>query len=155
MKTDISRRNFLKRLGLGASVTGLALAGCNSAGNKHAATSSSALAEDGKMTYRTNPKTGEKVSILGYGCMRWPTKAVGNPEDKEDEIDQETVNDLIDTAIANGVNYFDTSPAYCKGRSERATGIALSRHPRDSYYIATKLSNFSPSTWSREASIGM
>ena len=156
MKTDINRRNFLKRLGLGASVTGLALAGCNSAGNKlTSATSSSVLGEEGKMTYRTNPKTGEKVSILGYGCMRWPTKAVGNPEDKQDEIDQEAVNDLIDTAIANGVNYFDTSPAYCKGRSERATGIALSRHPRDSYFIATKLSNFSPSTWSREASVNM
>ena len=109
MKTDINRRNFLKRLGLGASVTGLALAGCNSAGNKlTSATSSSVLGEEGKMTYRTNPKTGEKVSILGYGCMRWPTKAVGNPEDKQDEIDQEAVNDLIDTAIATGVNYYDT-----------------------------------------------
>ena len=53
------------------------------------------------------------------------------------------------------MNYFDTSPAYCKGRSERATGIALKRHPRESYYIATKLSNFAPSTWSREASMAM
>ena len=65
------------------------------------------------------------------------------------------VNDLVDTAIAHGVNYFDTSPAYCKGRSERATGIALGRHPRDSYFIATKLSNFAPSTWSREVSVAM
>ena len=61
----------------------------------------------------------------------------------------------MDTAIAHGVNYFDTSPAYCKGRSEHATGIALSRHPRDTYFIATKLSNFAPATWSREASIEM
>ena len=37
----------------------------------------------------------------------------------------------VDTAPAHGVNYFDTSPAYCRGRSERATGIALKRHPRD------------------------
>ena len=89
--------------------------------------------------------------------MRWPTKPVeGNgAKEGDDEIDQEMVNRLIDTAIAHGVNYFDTSPAYCKGRSERATGIALSRHPRDSYFIATKLSNFSPSTWSREASLAM
>ena len=83
----------------------------------------------------------------GYGCMRWPT-IEGDPDDK---LDQEEINRLVDKAIAHGVNYFDTSPAYCKGRSEEATGIALSRHPRDSYYIATKLSNFSPSTWSREA----
>jgi len=52
-------------------------------------------------------------------------------------------------------NRFRYSPAYCKGRSERATGIALKRHPRESYYIATKLSNFAPSTWSREASMAM
>ncbi|MDE6772636.1 MAG: aldo/keto reductase, partial [Muribaculaceae bacterium] len=53
------------------------------------------------------------------------------------------------------VNYFDTSPAYCKGFSERSTGIALARHPRDKYFIATKLSNFAPATWERENSIAM
>ncbi|MDE5848297.1 MAG: aldo/keto reductase, partial [Muribaculaceae bacterium] len=72
-----------------------------------------------------------------------------------DEIDQEAVNRLVDTALEHGVNYFDTSPAYCKGKSEGATGTALSRHPRHSYYIATKLSNFAPQTQSREASIAM
>ena len=50
-------------------------------------------------------------------------------------------------------NYFDTSPAYLQGQSEKAAGIALSRHPRESYYIATKLSNFSDA--SPEASIQM
>jgi len=53
------------------------------------------------------------------------------------------------------VNYFDTSPAYSGGFSERATGTALSRHPRKSYYVATKLSNFNKETWSREESIKM
>ena len=98
-----SRRDFLKRIGLGATVTGLALAGCETAGRKAAGgLSASAAVPDGKMTYRTNPKTGEKVSILGYGCMRWPTKPDGNGGD--DVIDQETVNRLVDTAIAHGVN---------------------------------------------------
>lgn len=152
MKNNINRRDFLKKLGLSASVTGLALAGCDSsdkavAGSKRV---SSDIPKD-QMTCRVNPKTGEKVSLLGYGCMRWPTK----PGSNDDEIDQDLVNDLVDTAIAHGVNYFDTSPAYCKGRSERATGIALGRHPRDSYFIATKLSNFAPSTWSREVSVAM
>ncbi len=105
----------------------------------------------GEMTYRINPSTGDKVSILGYGCMRWPTVVKGG----QDEIDQDMVNELVDYALAHGVNYFDTSPAYCKGRSEHATGIALSRYPRDKYFIATKLSNFSPDTWGREASIAM
>ena len=85
--------------------------------------------------------------------MRWPTRK--NAEGKGDELDQETINELVDYAIAHGVNYFDTSPAYCKGQSEKATGIALSRHPRNKYFIATKLSNFAPSTWSREASLAM
>ncbi|MDE6240541.1 MAG: aldo/keto reductase [Muribaculaceae bacterium] len=156
MKKNINRRDFLKRLGLGAGVTGLALTGCDGK-SKELTKSDTALTEipTDRMTYRVNPKTGEKVSILGYGCMRWPTKSGKSARDNADEIDQETVNRLVDTALAHGVNYFDTSPAYCKGRSEHATGVALARHPRDSYYIATKLSNFAPQTWSREASIAM
>lgn len=155
MEEKINRRDFLKRFGLGLSVTGLTLAGCESVGKKLPGTQTTLQPEVCKMTYRTNPKTGEKVSVLGYGCMRWPTISGESARDGADEIDQETVNDLVDTAIAHGVNYFDTSPAYCKGRSEHATGIALSRHPRESYYIATKLSNFSATTWSREASLAM
>lgn len=153
---DINRREFLKRLGLGtAAVSAVSLAGC---GTKQTTASGSGneLGEipTDKMTYRVNPTTGDRVSVLGYGCMRWPT--IPDPEhDGEDLIDQETVNRLVDYAIEHGVNYFDTSPAYCKGRSEKATGIALSRHPRDKYFIATKLSNFSPSTWSRQASLEM
>lgn len=149
-KTNINRRDFIKRLGIVASVTGMALAGCEKSAKK-LSEKNLALAEipTDKMTYRTNPKTGEKVSILGYGCMRWPSK------DDSDELDQETINRLVDTALAHGVNYFDTSPAYCRGLSEHVTGIALARHPRESYYIATKMSNFAPQTWSREASIGI
>lgn len=152
----LDRRGFLKRLGAGASVVGVAMAGCDSKNNAVTGnqTTQTEIPTD-KMEYRPNPKTGEKVSLLGYGCMRWPTISGGSGRDQADEIDQEMVNRLIDTAIAHGVNYFDTSPAYCKGRSERATGIALKRHPRESFYIATKLSNFSPSTWSRQASLDM
>lgn len=149
MKKDITRRDFLKRLGFGATATGLALAGCKTSENKETTDKS---AGKGEMTYRTNPKTGEKVSVLGYGCMRWPTK---KNENGEEEFDQEMINSLVDTAIENGVNYFDTSPAYCQGESERLTGNALSRHPRDSYFIATKLSNFAPQTWSHDESVKM
>lgn len=96
-----------------------------------------------------------EVSLLGYGCMRLPTTSNSSARDCQDEIDQDMVNRQVDDAIAHGVNYFDTSPAYCKGRSEHAMRIALSSHPRDKYFIATKLSNFSPDTWSQEASIAM
>ncbi len=149
MKHDknISRRGFLKFMGAGAA---LSVVGCNGRGSADSVASD---ADDpGDMTYRMTPSTGDRVSILGYGCMRLPTV---KDADGQDVIDQEEVNRSVDEALKGGVNYFDTSPAYCKGSSERAMGIALSRHPRQSYFIATKLSNFNPSTWPREKSIEM
>lgn len=103
------------------------------------------------MTYRTNDKKGDRVSLLGYGCMRWPT--LPSPDGRGNVIDQDAVNELVDYAIAHGVNYFDTSPVYVQGWSEKSTGIALKRHPREKFLIATKLSNFANHT--RENSIAM
>lgn len=154
MSKDINRRSFLKLLGGGAVATSALLTACKGNDNKSTAAKEP---PKGKMTYRTNPKTGEKVSILGYGMMRLPVVG-GNAKKKGGEItpiDQEMVNRQIDYALEHGVNYFDTSPAYCQGQSERATGIALKRHPRNKYFIATKLSNFNPETWTRKASIEM
>ena len=145
-KKEISRRDFFKIAGS----AGLASAGLTACNDRRESTNTTSQTALGEMTYRINPNTGDKVSLLGYGCMRWPTLPGG-----DEPMDQETINSLVDYALEHGVNYFDTSPAYCKGRSERATGIALARHPRNQYFIATKLSNFSPSTWSREASIAM
>ncbi len=153
-KNNISRRNFLKAVGLGSAIVATpAIVSC-ATGDKSKEQQEPPV---GKMTYRTNPKTGEKVSLLGYGMMRLPTVNQNGSarEDGENEIDQEMVNRQVDYAIEHGVNYFDTSPAYCQGKSEHCTGIALSRHKREEYFIATKLSNFSPDTWSREASIAM
>lgn len=138
----ISRRDFLKISG--AAAIGAAAAGCVSSGKKVVE------GKEGEMEYRVNPGNGDKVALLGYGCMRWP---MIKDEAGKDIIDQEAVNQLVDRAIEAGVNYFDTSPVYLRGQSERATGIALSRHPRSSYFIATKLSNFGDRT--PEASIEM
>ncbi len=133
----------------------MVLSACKS-GDKETPIAKNVIDGQGEMTYRTNPNTGDKVSILGYGMMRLPVEAGGSArENPNSDIDQEMVNQQVDYALAHGINYFDTSPVYCKGLSEHATGIALARHPRNSYYIATKLSNFSPSTWSREASQAM
>lgn len=135
----MDRRVFLKKFGIGLSATGLMAAGCKN-GVKGNDTNATGDVPTDKMTYRVTPNTGDKVSILGYGCMRWPLKP--DPEDENKEIiDQDAVNDLVDYALAHGVNYFDTAPPYVRGMSEEATGIALSRHPRDSYFIATKMSN--------------
>ena len=151
---DISRRSFLKLLGAGTAATAAALAGCKNPDKtqQQAADEYKDQVEPpkDKMTYRTNPRTGDKVSLLGYGMMRLPTKP-----DNDKEFDQEMINREVDYAMEHGLNYFDTSPVYCMGQSERCTGIALSRHPRSSYFVATKLSNFNHDYWAREKAIEM
>ncbi|MBQ9883831.1 MAG: aldo/keto reductase [Bacteroidaceae bacterium] len=135
----INRRDFLKTLGVGAA--GAAVASCtpkkdslyDPKGNH------TEPVPVGQMTYRTHNVSGNKVSILGYGCMRWPM--IPNPNGRGQIIDQEQVNRLVDYALEHGVNYFDTAPVYGQGQSEGATGTALARHPRNDYFIATKMSN--------------
>lgn len=136
-KHTISRRNFLRTLGVGAAVTTTAFYGCKPKNTVSAEGGAIGEVPAGKMTYHINPWTKDKVSLLGYGCMRWPLRKNANGED---EVDQDTVNELVDYAITHGVNYFDTAPVYVRGWSETATGIALKRHPRDKFFIATKLS---------------
>ena len=146
---EMNRRKFLKVFGGGAVASSAALYGCAPKNEPGAAVALGEVPTD-KMTYRQHPTNGDKVSILGYGCMRWPLK---QGSDGKDQIDQEAVNRLVDYAIEHGVNYFDTSPVYVQGMSEKATGIALARHPRNSYYLATKLSNFQ--NYTRENSLAM
>ena len=151
----MKRRDFLKDAAIGAGA--LALAGCGSgplrgrnAGGAGSDAEDGTAANSSQMEIRVNPANGDRVSLLGFGCMRWPM--IKGPLGI-DEIDQETVNALVDEAMAGGVNYYDTSPVYLQGQSEAAAGIALSRYPRESYYLATKLSNFS--NHSKSASIKM
>ena len=151
MTKNINRRDFLKLAGAAVSTT--ALAACGQQKEQSVSPLGvSSNEQKGEMTYRTFPTLGnDKISILGYGCMRWPT--IKNPEGEGNIIDQETVNRLVDYAIEHGVNFFDTAPVYVQGQSEKATGIALKRYPRESYYVSTKLSNFS--NYSRENSMMM
>lgn len=150
---NISRRDFLKIVGTSAAATTATatLAGCKQKDGVTAGGSASTPVPTDKMTYRISTTQKDRVSLLGYGCMRWPT--IPSPDGKGDIIDQDAVNELVDYAIAHGVNYFDTSPVYVQGWSEKSTGIALKRHPREKLFIATKLSNFS--NYSRENSIAM
>ena len=126
---NIDRREFLKKAGSSALVIGGlgAVAGCK--GNSSAAPGATAKGAEGagEMTYRTNSVRGDKVSILGYGCMRWP---MIKDENGRDICDQEAIDRLIDYAIGHGVNYFDTAPVYLQGQSESATGKSLKRYPR-------------------------
>ena len=144
----MKRRDFLK-ISSGA-IAAVAVAGRGTAVADERSSNKSKASVKGSITCRKDIKTGDDISLLGYGCMRWPmiTSDAG-----QKTVDQQRVNELTDYAIANGVNYFDTAPVYLRGQSERVTGTALARHPRDKWKIATKLSNFQD--WSREASMKM
>ncbi|MGA2162421.1 MAG: aldo/keto reductase, partial [Methanoregula sp.] len=87
------------------------------------------------MLYRTVPKTGDRLSILGFGCMRLPSK--------NRSIDEERAIRQIRHAIDSGVNYFDTAPAYHFGKSEQILGKALLDGYREKVRIATKLPHWS------------
>lgn len=76
----------------------------------------------------------KKLSALGFGAMRLPVVPGGGPGD----VDQNAVNEMVDYAIAHGVNYFDTAKPYHEGKSELALGRALARYPRDTWYLADK-----------------
>ena len=87
--------------------------------------------EEDTMEYRKMDKLGIETSLLGFGCMRFPTI--------EGEIDEEEAERMIDRAIKGGVNYIDTAYPYHNGKSEPFVGRVLQKYSRDSFYLATKL----------------
>ncbi|MBQ7353338.1 MAG: aldo/keto reductase [Clostridia bacterium] len=78
----------------------------------------------------------KSLSALGLGTMRLPLI------EGTQEIDQKSVNEMVDFAIENGINYFDTAWGYHGGMSEIAIGKALKGHKRDSFYLATKFPGY-------------
>lgn len=76
----------------------------------------------------------ERPTLLGFGTMRLP---VTGPDTME--IDEKEAEKLIDYAYENGINYFDTAYGYHGGQSETFIGKALSKFPRDSFYLASKM----------------
>lgn len=143
----MNRRDFLKRLGAGTAAVGMA-AVIKSKTNVF--TRDSKTNNSVQMTFRSNTSTGDKISILGFGMMRLPK--VPGADRRSRDYDQEQIDKLVDYAIEHGVNYFDTAPVYCDGLSEKLTGNALRRHPRNKFFVATKLSNFSRGNVSFEES---
>lgn len=73
----------------------------------------------------------KKISLLGFGAMRLPTSPDGS-------IDEKKTFEMVDYAIKNGVNYFDTAWPYHNGESERTIGKALARYDRSKFYLADK-----------------
>lgn len=91
-----------------------------------------AMRGDLYMEKRKMDKIGVETSLLGFGCMRFPTTSDGR-------IDEEAAEQMLDRAIAGGLNYIDTAYPYHNGQSEPFLGRVLKKYDRDSYYLATKL----------------
>ena len=110
--SDISRRQFLKIFGAGTVATAAVAAGCKHPNNVKTEGGQLGEVPTDQMTYRTD-QHGERVSLLGFGMMRLPTLGDKNGDKENKELDQEEINQLVDYAIAHGVNLFDTAPRYC------------------------------------------
>ncbi len=122
----ISRRDALKYIGAGA----LGLAAVS--GGLTTLTNCKANEKEKSVDRHPNPINGEKISLLGFGCMRFPTTG-------ENEIDEELSQKMIDYAYAHGVNYYDTAWPYHHSTSETFIGKALKKYPRESFYLADKM----------------
>ena len=73
----------------------------------------------------------KKLSLLGFGTMRFPLLEDGS-------IDEAQVEEMVDYGISHGVNYFDTAWPYHNGNSEIVIGRILNKYPRESFYLADK-----------------
>lgn len=83
------------------------------------------------------------ISALAFGAMRLPTTG------KDSEIDEQKTQELIDRAIEAGINYFDTAWGYHGGQSEIVLGNCLAKHPRESFYLATKFPSYDVSYFTK------
>lgn len=91
---------------------------------------------------------GLKLSALGLGCMRFP---LSGPE--QADIDENATARIIDYAIRNGINYFDTAWPYHGGLSETVVGKILKNYPRENFYLATKFPGFKEETMRDAAAV--
>ena len=85
---------------------------------------------------------GLKLSALGFGAMRLPVI-----DGDDSRIDEAAALRMVDTAMQSGVNYYDTAWGYHGENSEKVMGKALARHPRNSFYVATKFPGYDASNW--------
>jgi predicted aldo/keto reductase-like oxidoreductase len=91
------------------------------------------------MEKRFIQKSGEELSLLGFGFMRLPLKEGSEASPGTQEIDKAKALDMVDYARDKGINYFDTAWIYHEGNSESFAGEALSRYDRSTFNLATKM----------------
>ena len=91
---------------------------------------------------------GMKLSALGFGAMRLPVI-----DGDDGRIDENAALRMVDTAMKNGINYYDTAWGYHSGNSELVLGKALSAYPREDFYLATKFPGYDASNWGKAEEI--
>ena len=89
-----------------------------------------------------------RLSALGFGAMRLPVL-----DGDDGRIDEEAALRMVDTAMKNGINYYDTAWGYHDENSELVLGKALARYPRESFHVATKFPGYDPSNWGKAEEI--
>jgi predicted aldo/keto reductase-like oxidoreductase len=85
-----------------------------------------------------------RLSALGFGAMRLPVI-----DGDDSRIDETAALRMVDTAMENGINYYDTAWGYHGENSELVMGKALARYSRESFYLATKFPGYDPANWSK------
>ena len=85
-----------------------------------------------------------RLSALGFGAMRLPVI-----DGDDSRIDEAAALRMVDTAMANGINYYDTAWGYHGENSELVLGKALARYPRENFCLATKFPGYDPANWSK------
>src|SRR5262252_6424380 len=119
MSKDISRREFLENVGLGAAAASTLLSLKDIA---------NAQSEKGILPSRTLGRTGAKVSILAFGCgSRFLMYK-----------DEDSATAILNHAIDNGITYLDTAYSYGDGKSEGRVGKVMATRRKD-VWLATKI----------------
>ena len=89
-----------------------------------------------------------ELSALGLGAMRLPVT-----DGNDAKIEESAVSEMVDYAMTHGVNYYDTAWGYHGGNSELAIGRALSKYPREQFYLATKFPGYALSNMDKVQAI--
>ena len=90
----------------------------------------------------------KELSALGFGCMRLPVI-----DGDDNRPDQAAVQEMVDYAMAHGVNYYDTAWGYHGGNSETAVGEALSKYDHKDFCIASKFPGYDLSNFGKHEEI--
>ncbi len=136
---DLGRRKFLKLLGGGLAAAALGGAVLKREdiiafldADKEAARAGQVT---GKVSTRYYAPLKRELSLLGFGCMRLPTRFTASGR----QIDEELSRKMVDFAYRHGINYYDTAWFYHDGKSEAFIGSALKAYPRESFVLADKM----------------